>query len=369
MKKIFVAVIFFITFFSGANAAVSGLTFTTDPITVSPGEISEGLTVSSGEPVGEVSDLTLSSSSATGEFLNSSGADFKPTWNSNWANRTFYYRDSTTGTFQITATLTTRASRQTWTAFQTITVGNDATPSNGDTSSDGSFGSGDDGSSSGSSSSSRSSTLSSHSSVAELSSFKFSPTLKSSAGRERLTAVNSPITFKALVPDSFKNSKTKFTWVFGDGGSAKSATARHAYEAPGNYQVVLNVVSGEEEAPSRTKVKVFNPDIKLGYNLVGGKLMLALVNRGEDELNIGGWQLSNMGQVFTFPEDTIVAGKAEITLSPGVIGFTPNQLFATQLLYPNVQVATEIAPSNNLNKEEIVKMINELKDRVVKISQ
>ncbi len=368
MKKFFIAVLFIITFALSANAAVSGLTFTTDPIVVVPGTISEGLTVSSGEAVGEVSDLTLSSSSATGEFLNSSGAEFKPTWNSNWANRTFYYRDSTLGTFQITATLTTRAGQQSWTASQTITVGDNVTVDDDDDSDDSSDSDDQDDSSSGSSSGG-SRTLSSHSSVAELSSFKLSPTLKSSAGRERLAAVYSPVTFKALVPESFKNSKTKFTWVFGDGGSAKGATARHAYEAPGNYQVVLNAVSGEEEAPSRTKVKVFNPDIKLGYNLVGGKLMLALVNRGADELNIGGWQLSNMGQVFVFPEDTIIAGKAEIALSPGVIGFVPNQLFGTQLLYPNAQVATEISSNNNLNKEEITKMISELKERVAKISQ
>ena len=56
-----------------AHATVTQLVFTTEPITVAPGAISEGLTVSSGEAVGEISDLALVSSSATGEFLNSSG--------------------------------------------------------------------------------------------------------------------------------------------------------------------------------------------------------------------------------------------------------------------------------------------------------
>ena len=138
--------------------------------------------------------------------------------------------------------------------------------------------------------------------MAELSDFKNSPTLKAGAGRARLTAIYSPVAFKASVPDDFKNSKTKFNWAFGDGASGRGGSIKHAYEAPGNYQVVLNAENGEEEATARSTVKVFKPDLHLGYDLNGGSLMLTLVSRSAEELNIGGWQLSSMGKVFTFPQ-------------------------------------------------------------------
>ncbi|MEK7587062.1 MAG: PKD domain-containing protein [Patescibacteria group bacterium] len=350
-----------------AHATVTQLVFTTEPITVAPGAISEGLTVSSGEAVGEISDLALVSSSATGEFLNSSGAIFRPTWNSNWANRTFYYRDSTAGNYTITATLTTRASQQSWPATQTITVGDSAPENNNNDNSDDND-QASSGSNNNSSSSNNNNSLSSHSAVAELSDFKNSPTLKAGAGRARLTAIYSPVAFKASVPDDFKNSKTKFNWAFGDGASGRGGSIKHAYEAPGNYQVVLNAENGEEEATARSTVKVFKPDLHLGYDLNGGSLMLTLVSRSAEELNIGGWQLSSMGKVFTFPPDTIIAGKAELALSAGIIGFTPAPKSAI-LNYPNGQVATEILPNQSLSREELIKMIDELKTKIAKLKQ
>ena len=349
-----------------AHAAVTQLVFTSDPLTVTPGVISEGLTVSSGEAVGEISDLALVSSSATGEFINTSGVSVRPTWNSNWANRTFYYRDSTAGVYTITATLTTRASQQSWSASQTITVGDSAPENNNDDNSDNN--NNDQSSGSNNNNSSNNNSLSSHSATAELSDFKNSPTLKAGAGRARLTAVYSPVAFKASVPDDFKNSKTKFAWAFGDGASGRGATIKHSYEAPGNYQVVLNAENGEEEATARSTVKVFKPDLHLGYNLNGGNLMLTLVSRGAEELNLGGWQLSSMGKVFTFPPDTIIAGKAELALSAGIIGFTPASNRVT-LNYPNGQVATEILPAQSLSREELIKMIEELKTKIAKLKQ
>ena len=113
--------------------------------------------------------------------------------------------------------------------------------------------------------------------------------------------------------------------------------------------MVLNAENGEEEATARSTVKVFKPDLHLGYDLNGGSLMLTLVSRSAEELNIGGWQLSSMGKSSLSP-DTIIAGKAELALSAGIIGFTPAPNSAI-LNYPNGQVATEILPNQSLSRE------------------
>ncbi len=119
--------VFSFTFYVPAVlAAVAKLEFVTPARLVAPGAISEKLTASSGEAVGETSDLFLTSSSPTGEFSSNNSnwqTVTKLTWNNNWANRSFYYRDSTSGAHTITVTLTTRATRNSWTANQTITVG------------------------------------------------------------------------------------------------------------------------------------------------------------------------------------------------------------------------------------------------------
>lgn len=112
-----------------AAAAVEKLEFVTPAQTVAPGSVSEKITVQTqnaagaSETIGKTADVTFVSSSPTGEFLNESGDPVKTTWNSNWANRSFYYRDSSAGSSTLTVTVTMRDGGPSWTTNQIITIG------------------------------------------------------------------------------------------------------------------------------------------------------------------------------------------------------------------------------------------------------
>ncbi|MBI2098018.1 MAG: hypothetical protein HYT46_03785 [Candidatus Vogelbacteria bacterium] len=112
-----------------ALAAIAKLEFVTPARVVAPGAISEKITIQTqttdgqSETIGQTADVTFKSSSPTGEFLNESGDPVRATWNSNWANRTFYYRDSNVGNHTLTITVAMREGGPSWTTSQTIIVG------------------------------------------------------------------------------------------------------------------------------------------------------------------------------------------------------------------------------------------------------
>ena len=116
-----------------SHAQVSKIVFTTEPQTVKPSEISGTTTIQTQDSlsvstaVGETSDVFVTSSSATGEFSSNAmnwESVTKMTMNKNWANRTFYYKDSTVGTYTISVKVVGRTSLKEWNASQTITVSN-----------------------------------------------------------------------------------------------------------------------------------------------------------------------------------------------------------------------------------------------------
>lgn len=141
MKKyfIFILVIFiFNSFFVLPNNALAvandgegdivQVSFTTPPRTTNTNIVSAVLTIQTqnaeglSKKVGETTTLNFNSSSETGQFSSNSTNWISTntlTMNSNWANRNFYYRDSTAGIHTLTVT----AQGKTWSpAVQIITI-------------------------------------------------------------------------------------------------------------------------------------------------------------------------------------------------------------------------------------------------------
>ncbi len=76
---------------------------------------------------GETIDLTVTSSSKTGEFSSNDTSwkrDNTFVINKTFANRTFYYKDSTSGEYIITATMKGRESGKVWITTEPITIQN-----------------------------------------------------------------------------------------------------------------------------------------------------------------------------------------------------------------------------------------------------
>jgi len=338
---------------------VTAFSFITDPQTIDVGATSKEITVQSQasagivQPIPETFDLAFTSSSNTGLFLNSSGNPVSTTMSKNTANRSFYYKDSSSGDFVLTVVATGRTSQKSFTVSQHIYVGVPlpAGSSNATTTATTTPDSQTAASSSGSSSIS-----SSHSSPVDLSTEEVQPELEVSAGRDRLAAVGNTLTFQASVTKS-KNileQSTSYQWSFGDGSSAIGKAVNHAYRFPGTYTVVLNAANSDRQAVSRLTVTVFLPVFSLS-RVNGG---VEVWNKSSNEINLEGWNLSSGVHAFMFPKDTIIRSGDKIVFPDQVLGFVGTDSFqlsnsigiayATVTSEPSVSALTFSAPTSDL---------------------
>lgn len=315
MKHIFISLFIFLSCVSVAHADdVSLFSFVTDPQTVAPGVVSKEITVQAqsapgvSQTIPETYDLSFVSSSATGQFQNSSGNAVSTVMSKNTANRTFYYIDSTEGDVLLTVTATGRESKKTFTTTQHITIST-SQPSSGETAS--STTSGSQTSSSGSTTSTGSAN-SAHSSPAPLSNTSTTMDFEISAGRSRLTTVGNPIVFRADATKTINVSEQNimYSWSFGDGTVAQGKIVSHVYRFPGDYAVVLNGSFSDKSAVARAAVRVVAPVLSM-HRVPGG---IEVNNISATEINLGGWKLIGQRE-FDIPQDTLVANGKSVTFA------------------------------------------------------
>jgi len=312
-----------------ARAEVSQLGFTTEAQIVAPGVISGKLTVQTQDGTGsavtlmETGHLILETSSPTGEF-SSSETSWKPvttlTMSKGTANRSFYYRDTTAGTYTLTVK---NADSLSWTAAtQNIIIGSggggdEDDPPSATTTPPADDDDADQSASGGTSSSS------SHSSQADLTEAE-DQVVAIGAGRARLATVGNPLEFHA----EGKNlpNDMDFRWSFGDGAESSGERVSHTYAFAGDYQVILSGTYGaDQEAVSRTSVKVIEPAISIA-RLDPQAGYLELKNAAKYEINLFGWFLNCDENRFAFPRDTIILSgqKLKIPLALTKCSLTAN---------------------------------------------
>jgi len=262
------------------SAEVSYIDFTNPVRSVISGETSKVITIELknssgvGEALGETGTLTLTSTSPTGRFVNNPTEmkDLSLTINSNWKSRSFYYTDSTEGTFIITAIITGKISGKSFTNSQTIIVGQGDNTDNSNTDSDTDNSDNDNTSTENDSddTTSQNETVvtkdtSSHGSSKRLSTYSKKSSVKVGAGRARTVLVNTPIYFEPETSqkNDIRTKRGDFVWSFGDGSSDSGRFVKHTYYFPGEYNVVLNTKEYGEEVVSRTKVKVIEPSVEI----------------------------------------------------------------------------------------------------------
>ena len=153
-----------------------------------------------------------------------------------------------------------------------------------------------------------------HSDGADLSDFDDTQGFVTSAGRQRVVYVGTPIQFKVnyRVPKNMESNTRRFSWSFGDGFSSTGEEVVHTYKYPGEYNVILNGESGQEHSVSRTIVKVLIPNVSFGISRAGD---IEISNNGNTEINLGLWRLKNNSNEFIFAIDTIVGPGRNIILS------------------------------------------------------
>lgn len=351
MKKILVLfTVFAVLFplFSYADSEnISKLVFTTENLEVRPGEISGGVVVqaqnSSGEAeqVSETNDVTFTTTSDTGKFLNATGGDVSKAMSKNTASRTFYYKDSTEGTHTLTVEIKGRETGKTFSASATIKVGEGGTDTSDDEESS-------------EDTSSKKSSSSPHSSQSTLSTYKTKKKVLADAGRERKTLINTPVNFFAELSGGASLKNKDYKWSFGDGSSDSGIKTSHVYMFPGEYNVVLNIDSEDGDvAIARTKVVVLDPKISFSYGEANGRSYIEVKNQSSDEVNIGNWTMESGRYSLFVADDTIVQGKGSVKIPFPNVSNKDSIAFS----YPNGDSYAEKSAEDKSLREEKISLI------------
>lgn len=363
---------------------ITTLVFTNDVLTVKPGEISTEIkvqtqnTTGTAEPVSETNDITFSSSSPTGEFLNSSGNAVTKTMSKNTSSRTFFYRDSTTGEYVLTVGIKGRDTGKGFTAAQSIKISNtptEATNTNNDTTA----------TTTGSTNTTATTTqttstttptsvntttnntdLSAHSGTVSITYITPELDLKADAGRHRIVITKNPIEFDAKTSElSNYTSNAKYTWTFGDGRADIGKKVTHTYLFPGEYNVVLNVDALDKHAVSRTVVKVINPEVEIIDIQKGMEGYVELRNNSTYEVNVGGWIIDAGSTKVEIAKDTIITPKESVKLP---FDFSNADTRPTKIVYNDKFVASafdgESVGNVAINTEPTMEEIEKAKKEV-----
>mgnify|MGYP007083441389 CR=1 FL=1 len=182
------------------------------------------------------------------------------------------------------------------------------------------------------------------------------------AGRNRISVSGSPIEFLAE-GDFSRSARLMVQWNFGDGSQGFGSSVVHTYEYPGDYLVVLNATSQNNQAVSKTKVKVIEPDFKI--SLADDK-RIELVNLSPYELNLYGRAIVVGDSYFVFPKDTIASPGSSISFPSGV-----TRLKASGVESVLVVVLGQVESPDIPNKvlEAKLNRISEIKKEIVKLQE
>jgi hypothetical protein len=192
-----------------------------------------------------------------------------------------------------------------------------------------------------------------------------------SAGRDRLTSVGNNIVFQvdATKLQNVSEQNIYYDWSFGDGATAQGKIVNHQYSFPGEYTVVVNGRASDKQAVSRILVRVISPDIVIS-KVSGG---LSITNKSKTEFNLEGWKINSNNKDFVFPKDTIIMSGKTIVFDDKITGIYFENISLQNPLGKILATINFIATTTAINKVDInivsiQNQINEVKDKVVKIS-
>ncbi|MEK7128061.1 MAG: lamin tail domain-containing protein [Patescibacteria group bacterium] len=142
-----------------------------------------------------------------------------------------------------------------------------------------------------------------------------------------------PLSFEAITygHNGERLYNGKYFWNFGDGDFREAQMNNkekftHTYFYPGDYVVsveyYLNGYSDIPEASEKIAIKIIGADIVISNTGDEKDFFVELTNNGAYEADISRWILSNSGQNFFFPKNTILGSKKKITLSSKITNFS-----------------------------------------------
>ena len=323
-----IVAIFFVSNFlitSMALAAVDKIVFINEPQTILVGSSSLQYQIQLQNSAGEIQEAPFTiyfslplelgtfSSQKDGTPFTASTSVYIATKSS---NKYFYFKSNTVGNYLLKVIATNKDKTQSWTAEQVVTISEYI--NNG-----GGAGTTTDFTISTSTATSTASTtvivpanpdvISVHYNQESLSNYNGPKNIfEVFAGRDRISHVNSPVSFEAKYNSSLDqiNMTPNYTWTFGDGGIGTGDDVIHTYKYAGEYNVVLNANLGKLISISRVKVKILKPDLLVSVLNDGA---VEIYNKGNSEINLYSFSLKSQNLTYSFPIDTIISANKTVT--------------------------------------------------------
>ncbi len=155
--------------------------------------------------------------------------------------------------------------------------------------------------------------------------------------KEKFAVVGAPAKFKGDTVGTTEglSGKTRFIWNFGDGGTAEGQSVLHVYKYPGDYVVVLNVVSGTHATEDRAIIKAIPAELSITNIGPAHDFFIELSNNSSYEMNLSGWLLKSGTRYFVIPEHSFILPKKKIVFSGDTTGLPYSGESSVELLYPN----------------------------------
>jgi len=336
-------------------ADVQQFVFVSAVQTIEPTKISEQITLQSEDATGNESKVPgtacveLRTSSPQGQF-SSSATSWSPvsvlTIAKNSANRNFYYKDTTAGTYTLTAKVVLKPESEKrscadfpvgewpsgFSATQSITVGSAGTsPAATDTTS------------------TTSSTTVTTTEEAPTTpppappppsggstTWTYKPQIFVSSLVPMRGVAGAPVTVDAFAVGLKKEPipNARYVWSFGDGGTSEGKKVTHLYHYPATYTVLVDAASGEWSATDRKEILIVAPELTISRIKEGADGFIEIENNGTGEIDLSLWLLRTSSGVFLIPQGTLIGARKSIPFPAEI-----TKLFAdregTALLYPN----------------------------------
>lgn len=176
------------------------------------------------------------------------------------------------------------------------------------------------------------------------------PSIKASAGEDKITIAGSEVDFVGQAWNSNKEplEDTRFWWNFGDGESKEGKSISHIFQIPGRYTVGLHISNGSYAASDYAYIEVIANKLKIIDVLLGEKGYFKLYNPSDFLLDIGGWLVeSGSGKQFVIPTKTKIGPMAEIALANSLTKiFLEEKTLEAKMRYPNGLLALEWKTNN-----------------------
>lgn len=180
----------------------------------------------------------------------------------------------------------------------------------------------------------------------------------SEAGLDKEAVIGEKLDFDGSDSYDPNGKELIFSWDFGDKTNAKGMDAFHAYNATGEYSVILKVDNGENISEDSLKVKVISPEFsdkiilsEILPNPIGADKdgeWIELYNSGDKEVNLRGWILAinakTSGKQHVITEDNFIKAKSFLVVKRNESGLVlANDSGSLSLICPPEKIVSEVA--------------------------